>query len=106
MGGSLTATTVNRNELVTAASPSLTVMLIVQAPLWFVEGVIVKVRLEPAPPKTMFATATRFVSELSAPRLNEDAGVSASPIVKAIGPMGVSSSVVSFVKLDIVGKEL
>jgi hypothetical protein len=102
----LTAVTASTNELLALAWPSLTVSVIVAEPLWSGDGVSVTVRFELLPPNTMFVFATRAGLELDALNTSDEAGVSASPIVNAIGPMAVSSGVVRLVIVEIVGNAL
>ena len=57
-------------------------------------GVRVTVRLDPLPPKRIFALGTIFVFEELAVTTRLVVGVSASPTVKEIGPTAVSSAMV------------
>src|SRR2546423_13206783 len=78
----------------------------VAVPVWFVAGSTDTVRLDPLPPKTMLLTGTRVGLDdepLSARVLAAD---SASPMVKLIGPVEVSSAVVWSGMSEITGGEL
>ena len=95
VGKSLTDATFNTNVSVAINPPaSVTVSVIVVLPNWLSAGVIVAVRFAPLPPNTMFAFGTNVVSEDVALTTSAPAAVSPSPIVKAIAPVAVSSSVV------------
>jgi hypothetical protein len=94
VGASFTAFTVNLNVSVAVFDPSLTVTVIVTARFWFAAGVTVTVRLAPLPPKTMLPFGTRVVLLDVPVSVKFPTGVSASPTVKLIGPMIVSSLVV------------
>jgi hypothetical protein len=54
---------------------------------------MVRVRSVPEPPKTIFATGTSAGFEELAMIFSSSAGFSKSPMVKATGPAGISSSV-------------
>ena len=83
-----------RTKLVDELSvPSLTVTVIVEVPLSPAAGVITTLRLAPLPPKVMLATGTKVVFEEAADRVKLLGSVSASPMVNAIGPVGVFSFV-------------
>src|SRR5438093_3806512 len=86
--------TVSRNDVLAFDCPSLTVSVILLVPVWPAAGVTVTVRLDPLPPKTMFALGTkvRFVEVPLTKRL--PAAVSASPTVNASGPTAVPTVVV------------
>src|SRR5687767_15472421 len=94
VGGALTAFTV-RTKLVDAFSaPSLTAMVMVDVPLSPAAGVTTTVRSAPVPPpKTMLAIGTSVAFDDVADSVNPLGGVSASPIVNAIGSVGVFSFV-------------
>src|SRR3990172_2593546 len=62
-------------------------------PEWSAVGVMVRVRSVPEPPKTIFATGTSTGFEEMAMIFSSSAGFSKSPMVKATGPAGISSSV-------------
>ena len=81
--------TVTRKDVFVVSCPSLTVRVILVVPVCPGAGVIVTVRLDPLPPKTMFAfgTSVTFVEVPFTVRLA--AAVSASPTVNASGPTGV-----------------
>ena len=85
--------TVNTKLLEAVRVPSLTMIVIVDVPLWPVAGVMTAVRPAPLPPKTILATGTSVASDEVAERVNAAGEVSASPTVNAIGPVGVSSFV-------------
>ena len=91
VGPSVTASTVSTNSSEALAAPSLTVMRMVEAPVWLAAGVTVTVRSAPEPPRTMLAPGTSASSEEVAARVRLPAAVSTSPTVKAIGPVEVSS---------------
>src|SRR5262245_33225431 len=93
VGASLTATTVSVNERFVVSVPSLTPIVIVAWPDLFGSGVISTVRFAPLPPKTTFEFWISAGSDDDADRLSDAGGDSTSPIVKAIGPVGVSSLV-------------
>ena len=82
---------------------SVTERKIVAAPEAFGAGVMVKVRLLPAPPSRMLPAGNRFVSDEVAATLSKDAGVVASVTVKVIGPAVASSLIVWFPIAEIVG---
>ena len=67
---------------------------------------IVTVRLEPLPPKAIFAFGTSAVLEELALTVRLAADVSVSPIVKAIGPVAVSSLVERSAMSETVGAAL
>src|SRR5688572_5404971 len=94
VGGVLAAITV-RTKLVEAFSvPSLTAMVMVDVPLSPVAGVMTTLRLAPVPPpKTMLAIGTSVAFDDVAESVNPLGCVSASPMVKAIGDVGVFSFV-------------
>ena len=76
------------------AIPSFTITVIRVLPDIFVAGVTLTVRVMPLPPNVMLLIGTRLAFEDKAVRVKLPAGVSTSPIVKAIGPAGASSFVV------------
>src|SRR5689334_18070422 len=78
-GGSFTGVTVSTKFVLRDSAPSLTVIVMVALPLWFVAGVTVTVRLLPLPPKTMLFVGTRVVLEDALFRVKLPAGVSESP---------------------------
>ena len=106
VGASFTGVTVNTNVSLLLRAPSLTVTLMVALPDWFAAGITVTVRLEPLPPKTIlpFGTSPGFEDVPLTTRL--EAGLSASPTVKLIGPVEVSSAVVWSGMSEITGGEL
>ena len=83
-----------RTKFVEAVSaPSLTVIVIVEVPLPPAAGVTTTLRLAPLPPKTILASGTSAAFEDVAESVKAPIAVSASPIVKAIAPVGVFSFV-------------
>src|SRR5436309_1908959 len=64
------------------------------------------VRLLPLPPKRMFSGGTRTRFEERPVRVKPPAAVWESPILKARGPVGLSSVVVLFAIAEIVGEVL
>src|SRR5712692_3171376 len=104
VGAWFTALTVSRKfVLVKPKLVSLTEMLTVDVPNWFGSGVSVTVRLAPLPPNTMLVAGNNNGLEEAAATVNRLAGVSASPIVKAIGPAEVFSLTVWLAMAEIVG---
>jgi len=102
VGASLTALTVTTKLVLALDCPSLTVTVIVAVPDWLAAGVRVTVRLVPEPPKTMFALGANVgFDEL--PLTVKPAGVSVSFTVKLMVPVVVSSLIVRFAMLEIVG---
>jgi len=75
VGGSFTVS-VKETKLV--LMPSVTDTWIKLIPVWFVIGIMVKVRFVPLTPITMFVTGIRLGLEEEALRPKLDAGVSAS----------------------------
>ena len=76
------------------SAPSLTVTVIVAVPLSPAAGVMTTLRSAPVPPpKVMLAIGTNVAFEEVAESVNPLGGVSASPMVKAIAPVGVFSLV-------------
>ena len=94
VGGVLAAFTV-RTKLVDAFSvPSLTAMVMVVVPLSPATGVMTTLRSAPVPPpKVMLAIGTKVTFDEVAESVNPLGAVSASPIVKVIGGVGVFSLV-------------
>ena len=90
VGGVLAAFTVNTKLVDAVADPSDTVIVMVELPLRPAAGVMTALRLAPLPPKTMLATGTSAAFEEAADRVNAFGEVCASPMVKAIGEVGVS----------------
>ena len=90
VGGVFAALTVNTKLVEAVSVPSLTVIVMVEVPLPPAAGVMTALRPAPLPPKTMLATGTRVASDEVADRVNAFGDVSASPMVKAIGAVGVS----------------
>ncbi len=90
VGGVFAAFTVNTKLVEAVSVPSLTVTVIVEVPLSPDAGVMTALRPAPLPPKTMLATGTSVAFDEVADSVNAFGEVSASPTVKAIGPVGVS----------------
>ena len=88
------------------AVPSLTVMVMVELPLSPVTGVIVTVRLEPLPPKTILASGTKVVLLEAPVTIKSATALSESFTVKAIAPVGVFSGVEWSFIVEIVGASL
>src|ERR1043166_2868701 len=103
VGGSLIGLTVRRKFVLLVAAPSLTVMVIRETPLWLVAGVMMRARLVPLPPKTMFAVGTRVRLEEVPLTVRLAAAVSTSPIMKGITPVEVSSLMVWFGMAEMTG---
>src|SRR5499427_489152 len=103
VGASLTALTVSWKLALVLAAPSLTVRVIVVTPNWFDAGVIVTVRFAPLPPNTMLAFGTSACAEDVPLTVRLAAGVSASPTVKPMVLVGVSSLVTCAGTFEIVG---
>ncbi len=102
VGGSFTEATVKRNELLALAVPSLTRRVIVVVPDPFAAGMMVAVRLVPAPPIKMFPLGTRFVFDELPVTVNRNGDVSASLTVKGT-VIGTSSGVVRAGRLEMTG---
>ncbi len=93
MVGGVLGFTVNRKLIDAVSAPSLTVTVMVEAPLAPATGVMVTVRFAPLPPKAMFASGTSVVFDELPASVKVPSGVSASPMVNAIGEVGVPSGV-------------
>src|SRR6186713_1295802 len=94
MVGAVLALTVKTKLVEPVSVPSLTVTVIVEVPLSPAAGVMTTLRLAPLPPpKVMLATGTNVAFEEVPETVKPVGCVSASPIVKAIGPVGVFSFV-------------
>src|SRR6186997_2235022 len=93
VGGVLAGFTVNTKFVDTLSVPSLTVTVIVVVPLAPAAGVTTTLRLAPLPPKMILASGTSAVFDEVAESIRAPITVSASPIVKAIAPVGVPSFV-------------
>jgi hypothetical protein len=89
LGGVFAGETVTTNVSDAINTPSLTVTVIVAAPVWPGAGVTVTERLAPVPPKTIFTSGTRVGFEELPLKLRLLAVVSISAKVKLIGPSGV-----------------
>ena len=94
LGASLTAVTVTKNEVVVVAAPSVTLRVIVVAPLASAAGVTVTVRLAPLGLIITFALGTRAVSDEVPVTLRLPIGLSISPMVKLKAPVVKSSRMV------------
>src|SRR5215475_13569020 len=79
--------TVTSNESLLTACPLSTLTVIVAVPPWPAARVMLTVRLEPLPPKTMLEFATSVGFEEVAVSTKEFTGTVASPIVKLMGPV-------------------
>ena len=106
VGESLTGLTVRRKLRLALAIPSLTLTVILAVPLAFGAGVSTTVRLPSLPPRAMLALGTKVALSLVAVTTRDAAKVSVSATVKAMPPVGVSSSVVWAEMLEIVGAVL
>src|SRR6187551_3846029 len=94
MVGAVLALTVNTKFVEAVRLPSLTVIVMVEVPLWPAAGVMTRLRLASVPPpKVMLAFGTNVTFDEVPETVNPVGCVSASPIVKAIGPAGVFSFV-------------
>ena len=94
MVGGVLAITVRTKFVEAVSVPSLTVTVIVAVPLSPAAGVMTTVRSAPVPPpKVMLALGTSVAFEEVAESVNPLGGVSASPMVKAMGEVGVFSFV-------------
>src|ERR671912_683395 len=94
VGGVLTSLTVNTKSVLAVRAPSLTVMVMVLVPLSPAAGVITTFLVAPfPPPKTMLAFGTSVTLEDVADTVSPLGCVCASPIVNAIGSVGVFSLV-------------
>src|SRR5882672_136738 len=94
VGASLTAVTVTKNEVVVVADPSVTLSVMVVAPLALAAGVTVTVRLAPLGLITTFALGTRAVSDELPLTINAPIGLSISPMVKLSAPVVPSSAMI------------
>ncbi len=94
VGASLTAPTAKVKVIEVTTVPSPTLIVIVVDPLSPGAGVSVTVRSEPDPAKTMLPLGTNVVTLDVPVTIRLAAGVSASPILKEIAPVGVFSVVV------------
>src|SRR6266403_1761475 len=94
VGASLTAVTVTKNEVVVVADPSVTLSVMVVAPLALAVGVTVTVRLAPLGLITAFALGTRAVSDEHPLTLRSPITLSMSPIVKLNAPVVPSSAMI------------
>ncbi len=93
VGGVLPGFTVNTKLVETVRVPSLTVIVMVEVPLCPAAGVMIALRPAPLPPKAILATGISTAFDEVADSVNAFGEVSASPIVNAIAPVGVSSFV-------------
>ena len=93
MVGGVLAFTVNTKLVDALRLPSLTAIVIVEVPLPPGAGVMTAFRSAPVPPKVMLAFGTRVVFDELPASVKLPGGVSASPMVNAIGDVGVFSFV-------------
>ena len=93
MVGGVLAFTVNTKLVDALRVPSLTAIVMVVVPFSPATGVMTTFRLAPVPPKVMLAFGTSVVFDEVPESVKLPGGVSASPMVKAIGPVGVFSFV-------------
>ena len=93
----------SRKALLAEAVPSLTVIVMVAVPVWFVTGVIVTVRLAPEPPKSTFVLGTR--AGLDDVPLTERfaVGLTTSLTVKLIGGVAVLRTMAWSAMAEMVG---
>ena len=80
------APTVTKNVSLAVVGPSVTVTVMVDVPFWPAVGVRVMVRSVPDPPKTILLTGTSAGLDEDTLSCRFTAGISASAIVKSIGP--------------------
>lgn len=102
----MTGVTVSTKDAEALRTPSDTVIVMVLLPERFKAGVMVTVRSDPLPPKTMLATGTRLVFDEDADTFRLAGSLSTSPIVKGIGLVDVSSSIVRLLNVLMVGGSL
>ena len=93
MVGGVLALTVKTKFIEVVRLPSLTAIVIVVVPLAPGAGVTTTVRSAPAPLNAMFASGTNVVFEEVPETVRPPGGVSGSPMVKPMGPVGVFSFV-------------
>src|SRR5687767_11491791 len=104
VGGVLTSLTVNTKSVVAVRAESRTVKVMVPVPLSPAAGVITTCLVAPfPPPKTMLALGTSVTSEEVAETVRPLGCVCASPMVNAIGSVGVFSLVDCGPMAEIVG---
>src|SRR5688572_7769990 len=104
VGGVLTSLTVNTKSAVAVKAPSLTVMVMVLVPLSPAAGVMTTCLVAPfPPPKTVLALGMRFFPARRSSDLRPLGCVCASPMVNAIGSVGVFSLVDCGPMAEIVG---
>src|SRR5262249_58239460 len=106
VGASSTGLTVSTKLALVLNEPSLTVRVMVVVPNWLGAGVIVTVRLAPLPPSAMLAFGTRVCAHEVPLTVRFAAAVSASPTVKPIVLVGVSSLVTWLGTFEMVGAVL
>src|SRR5258706_3414115 len=105
-GGSLTGSTANSKlVLATAPSESVALTVIVAKPNWFVSGLIVTMRFDPLPLKTISDDETNSSLDELAAKSNAPGGVSTSLTENGM-LIGVSSSVSASAIEEIPGKSL
>src|SRR5688572_20767652 len=94
VGGALTAFTVSTKLVDAFNAPSLTAMVMVDVPLSPAAGVTTTVRSAPVPPRSEERRVGKSGAfDDVAESVNPLGGVSASPMVKAMGDVGVFSFV-------------
>ena len=104
-GASFTAlTTRAKSSLLEPASLSVTVRVMVTEPDWLAAGTSRSDRSAPVPSRVKFPLGTRDVSDEVSVTATLPVGVSTSPRVKSMWPMGASSSVVWGRMAEIVGR--
>src|SRR5439155_8054216 len=86
--------TVTWNAVLPVSEPSLTLTVTVAVPNWLVADVAVTVRLDPLPPKLRLLSGKRAGLDEEPETRRLSALVSASPIVKGIGPVDEFSVIV------------
>src|SRR5918993_693652 len=107
VGGVLTSLTVNTKSVLAVRAPSLTVMVMVLVPLSPAAGVMTTFLVAPfPPPKTMLAFGTSVTLEEVADMVRPLGCVCASPMVNAMGAVGVFSLVDCGPIAEIVGAVL
>src|SRR5258705_9037109 len=93
VGGLFVEPTVNRNESLAPFRPSLTLKVMVAAPVCPAAGVTRTVRLAPLPSRMIFSNGTRFGSDELAVTVRLSTGESASSIENAIAGVVVLGGV-------------
>jgi hypothetical protein len=77
-------TTLKTKDVEALFTPSLTVIVIVEVPVWPVAGVTVMVRLPPVPPNTILLNGTKARFDEFVLKVSDSTGVSTSAIVNGI----------------------